>query len=60
VQSLKYKHASIQRVIVNWRDFTTTTVADRYNGGGDPDYAAKLVYVLDLFKKLNRQAPKNP
>jgi LysM repeat protein len=58
---LKYKHASIQRVITDWRDFTTTTtVADRYNGGGDPDYAAKLVYVLDLFKKLNRQAPKNP
>lgn len=58
---LKYKHASIQRVIVDWRDFTSmTTVADRYNGGGDPDYAAKLVYVLDLFKNLNRQPPKNP
>ena len=58
---LKYKKASIQRVIVGWRDFASmTTIADRYNGGGDPDYAAKLVYVLDLFKKLNRSAPKNP
>jgi hypothetical protein len=37
-----------------------TTVADRYNGGGDPDYAAKLVYVLDLFKKINRTPPKTP
>jgi LysM repeat protein len=58
---LKYTKARRQRVISGWRDFTSmTTIADRYNGGGDPDYAAKLVYVLDLFKKLQRSAPKTP
>ncbi|MGD0570791.1 MAG: LysM domain-containing protein [Candidatus Sulfotelmatobacter sp.] len=58
---LKYRKASIQRVITGWRDFTSmTVVADRYNGGGDPDYAAKLVYVLALFTKINRTPPKTP
>jgi LysM repeat protein len=54
---LKYQKATMKRQIVGWRDFNVmTTIADRYNGGGDPDYAAKLVYVLDLFKKLKRPA----
>lgn len=54
---LKYQKATMKRQIVGWRDFTVMgNIADRYNGGGDPDYAAKLVYVLDLFKKLKRPA----
>jgi hypothetical protein len=54
---LKYQKAMMKRQIMGWRDFNVmTTIADRYNGGGDPDYAAKLVYVLDLFKKLKRPA----
>ena len=53
-QVLKFRKASIQRVISGWRDFTTGNIASRYNVG-DLDYSAKLDYVLDLFKKLNRQ-----
>lgn len=50
---LTYRKASMQRVIVGWREFTTANVA-RYYNVGDPDYAAKLDYVLSLFTKLKR------
>lgn len=36
--------------IVGWRVFDAKTIAERYNGGGDPQYAEKLQYVID---KLN-------
>lgn len=50
---LRYRKASIQMVIVGWRHFNTANIAARYNVG-DPDYAAKLDYVLNLFTKLKR------
>jgi hypothetical protein len=41
--------------IVGWKAATTTTIAARYNGGGDPDYSAKLDYLLsDVFPNLTR------
>ncbi|WP_332309426.1 LysM domain-containing protein [Burkholderia ubonensis] len=45
-QVLKYHKASVQRVITSWRSISTTSIAQRYNGGGDPNYATKLDYVL--------------
>lgn len=44
---LKYVKASMQRSITGWRTFDAKTVADRYNGGGDPEYANKLTYILE-------------
>lgn len=35
-----------QRVITGWRPFDAPTIAARYNGGGDPHYAAKLDYAV--------------
>ncbi|NML13967.1 LysM peptidoglycan-binding domain-containing protein [Azohydromonas caseinilytica] len=52
---LKYQKASMQQVISGWRPFRSAMIADRYNGGGDPDYATKLDHVrLNLFPKLKR------
>ncbi|WP_080404370.1 LysM peptidoglycan-binding domain-containing protein [Burkholderia ubonensis] len=45
-QVLKCQKASVQRVITSWRSISTTSIAQRYNGGGDPNYATKLDYVL--------------
>ncbi|MDA8454933.1 LysM peptidoglycan-binding domain-containing protein [Acidovorax sp. GBBC 3334] len=50
-QVLKYQKASMQRVITNWRNLSTNMVAQRYNGGGDPNYAKKLDYALSLIRK---------
>jgi len=52
--TLKYQKASIQRVIVGWRQISTVSIALRYNGGGDPNYAKKLDYALALMR--NRRA----
>ncbi len=49
-QRLKYRKASIRRVITGWRVANTTTIAVRYNGGGDPNYTAKLDYVLPRLR----------
>lgn len=49
-QILKYQKASTQRVITSWRNVTTILVAQRYNGGGDPNYAKKLDYALALVR----------
>jgi hypothetical protein len=38
--------------IVSWSEFTTQNIADKYNGGGDPDYKDKLDYVLGLLLPL--------
>jgi hypothetical protein len=48
---IKYQAGTVQRVITGWRPITTTTVAQRYNGGGDIYYARKLDYSLGLIKK---------
>jgi hypothetical protein len=53
-QKVKYRKASIQRVILGWMPLTSANLASRYNGGGDSNYAAKLDYVLGVFPKLKR------
>lgn len=55
-QKLKYVKAKMQRSIISWREFSTDVVSERYNGGGDINYAAKLTYILDeVFPKLVRK-----
>lgn len=49
-QVLKYQKASIQRVITSWRPISIASIAQRYNGGGDPNYAKKLDYALSLVR----------
>lgn len=49
-KNLKYQRASSQRVISSWRCLSTTLIAQRYNGGGDPNYAKKLDYALTLIR----------
>lgn len=48
-QTLKYQKAKHRMMIVGWLKFTTQNIADRYNGGGDPDYREKLDYALGLL-----------
>nr|WP_244133066.1 hypothetical protein [Burkholderia metallica] len=48
---LKYRKASVQRVITSWRYISTTLMAQRYNGGRDINYATKLDYVLKVMQK---------
>jgi len=50
-QTLKYRKASVQKVITSWRHISTTSIAQRYNGGGDPNYAEKLDYALSLVRE---------
>lgn len=50
-QVLKYQKASVQRVIKSWRHISTTLMAQRYNGGGDPNYATKLDYALSALRR---------
>lgn len=50
-QKLKYKKSSVQRIITGWRQINTIRIAQRYNGGGDPNYAKKLGYALSLVRK---------
>lgn len=49
-QVLKYQKASVQQVITGWRQISTALVAQRYNGGGDPNYATKLDHTLSLVR----------
>lgn len=49
-QILKYQKAAVQRVITAWRPITTSSIALRYNGGGDPNYAKKLDVALPLIR----------
>lgn len=55
-QVLKYQKASIQRVISGWRPLSTTQIAQRYNGGGDPNYAKKLDFALEQVRKAKGAA----
>ena len=50
-QLLKYQKASMQRVVTSWRHISTATIAQRYNGGGDPNYSKKLDHALSLVRK---------
>jgi len=49
-QTLEYQKGAIQRVIKSWRHISTTSIAQRYNGGGDPHYARKLDHALNLLR----------
>ncbi|WP_454764001.1 LysM peptidoglycan-binding domain-containing protein [Cupriavidus campinensis] len=49
-QILKYQKASHQRVITGWRVISTASIANRYNGGGDPNYVKKLDVALTLAR----------
>ena len=52
-QKLRFRKATMGLVISGWRRATSSEVAAKYNGGGDPDYSAKLDYVLEeVFTKL--------
>ena len=53
-QKLQYQKARMAQVVAGWRTWDFATIADRYNGGGDVDYAEKLKYVHGLFGKLKR------
>lgn len=50
-QQLKHQKASVQRVITSWRYISTTLIAQRYNGGRDPNYVKKLDYSLSLIRQ---------
>lgn len=50
-QVLKYQKALVERVVTSWRHISTTLIAQRYNGGGDPHYAKKLDHALSLVRK---------
>ena len=52
-QKLKYRKASIGRIITGWRAITPSNLYTYYNKG-DALYAQKLTYVLALFPKLKR------
>lgn len=52
-QKLKYRKASIKRIITGWRAITSSNLYTYYNKG-DALYAQKLDYVLALFPKLKR------
>ncbi|QPF71993.1 LysM peptidoglycan-binding domain-containing protein [Roseateles sp. DAIF2] len=51
-QVLKYQKVAIKKMIVGWRPLNSTTIATLYNGGGDPNYARKLDFTLDLVRKI--------
>jgi LysM repeat protein len=54
-QALKYRKAKMGLTIVGWRIANTWEIANRYNGGGDPNYSGKLNYLLTaVFPKLKR------
>lgn len=52
-QVLKYRKASMQRVITGWTLVTTAAIASTYNTG-DVDYKAKLDYALTVIDKIKR------
>ncbi|MDM0075702.1 peptidoglycan-binding protein [Variovorax sp. J2P1-59] len=49
-QVLKCQKATVQKVITGWRSFDYTTIALRYNGNGDPNYASKLEYSFNVIR----------
>jgi hypothetical protein len=49
-RSVARRRARPQRVIAGWRIISTDTIARRYNGGGDPNYAQKLEFALSIMR----------
>jgi hypothetical protein len=49
-QVLLVEKGAIRRVISTWRLMSTASIAQRYNGGGDPLYAQKLDYAFSVVK----------
>lgn len=49
-QLIKVQKGETRMVVTSWRLITTNTIAQRYNGGGDPNYARKLDYALSLVR----------
>ena len=49
-QMVKYQKGEVRKLITSWRAITTSTIAQRYNGGGDPFYARKLDFALGLVR----------
>ncbi|WP_341809923.1 LysM domain-containing protein [Paraburkholderia tuberum] len=50
-QVLKYRKGSVQNAVTGWRPMSAPVIAERYNGGGDPNYARKLDYALSMVRK---------
>ncbi len=50
-QTLKYRKAAVQKMIVRWSMATPSTIASRYNIG-DPEYARKLEYCLAVMRSV--------
>jgi hypothetical protein len=46
---LKYQKATVKCIISSWRLISTNLIAQRYNGGGDPNYAKKLDFAYSLL-----------
>lgn len=49
-QVIKTQRGEVKMVITSWRPITTSTIAVRYNGGGDRNYARKLDFALGLIR----------
>lgn len=56
-QTLKYRKASMQKVITRWMPLTSMTVATRYNTG-DPRYSQKLDYAISVIQQRDAVACK--
>lgn len=53
-QSLKYRKASLRKVIIGWDVATPEAIARLYNVG-DPAYATKLRYCLSVMRKNEKE-----
>jgi len=56
---LKCRKASVQRVIVGWKNITPESIAKYYNGGGDSRYSVKLNYALAAIHNRIIMPPLN-
>ncbi|RSZ32289.1 MULTISPECIES: LysM domain-containing protein [unclassified Variovorax] len=56
-QTLKYRKASMRKVITRWMPLTSMTVATRYNTG-DPRYSQKLDYAISVIQQRDAVACK--
>jgi hypothetical protein len=48
---LKYRKASVRKVITGWKSITSSSVAAYYNAGGDPLYVQKMNYALAAVRQ---------
>lgn len=56
-QTLRYRKAAVQKIIVRWNMASLTAIASRYNVG-DPDYAKKLEYCLNVMRATKTEERK--